>query len=140
MRDFMNILNENEGDFGENDPIIGCVIDPNGGIHAIKGLDDIMEIAESVHPELDQMWEDQWEPQGLEYPEEVLGYILEKGWIEVLGHGNLRVSFEKPSPAALSSFYRVSTDMKAETFVLNGVGNRNERVANVNLALTKMGG
>lgn len=140
MRDLMNILNENQDVVYHDDmPTLGCVIDPNGGVHAIRGLDDIMLVAEKFHPELDQLWEDEWEPAEEEYPEKMFEYIMEKGWIEVLGEGRLRVAFENPSNAAKQAFYRLAQELQPTGFVLNGKGNRIENVADVHLALTKMG-
>ena len=124
----------------DSKPIIGCVIDKEGRVHPIGGIDDFVALIEQKHPELDDRWENEWKPAGLAFYQEASEWVFEnEGWIEMLHQDHVLITAGKPSPAALASMMNVLDQMKPESLTLNSDG-KPVKTNDPRMLLTKMGG
>lgn len=124
----------------ESNSTIGCVIDKEGRVHPISGIDDFIALIEEKHPELDARWRNEWEPAGLGFYEEASEWVFEnQGWIEMLHQDNVIITACKPSLAALASMMHLLDQTKPASLTLNGYG-KPVRMRDTQMLLTKMGG
>jgi hypothetical protein len=107
----------------EEHKTLGCVIDGKGVAHSITGIDDFIALIESQFPELDEKWEEEWEPAGLEFYEEASEWVFENaGWIEMLHEDSMIITFEKPSHEAIATMMRMLRDISPTNIKVNGPG------------------
>ncbi len=123
----------------EEKQIVGCVIDAQGRVHAIKGIDDFIELIERYHPELDEKWAREWEPHGMEFFDEASEWVFDNaGWIEMTGQKMLNITCGKPGSAAVSRMMSLIEEIKPEAIVLAATHAKPVRITPQAL-LAKMG-
>jgi hypothetical protein len=102
---------------------IGTLISPTGDLHTFDGISDICDTYEEHIPETNQLWEDEWEPQDLEYFEEATGYAMKHGWVEVKGTEHIMVDFDaKLSRETINSLINTLSNMPVLTISVCGPG------------------
>lgn len=102
----------------------GCWISPKGEVFVLRPDEAFDHAIERVFPEVNQKWEEEWEPEGLEFPEEALEYAYGKGWMTLLRkpQGVMLDATVKPSLEALDALRLTLVD--DETVFVDGPGGK----------------